>query len=465
MLYFGIQYGNAVKVASTDVVCPFALSVKANGHPNYADIAKEEIVNGVNVVFTFSEPILPTELNTGRGIVATTNYDPNNLYGDIAVNYNGYKSSNIHHTLTWNAAMTQLTVSIPPEALQPASTYSVKILDNRNLLDLNGNALTNSVGSWSNDIPSEYTCADFTRNFIGINFTTYGARPAAAVTDLTAWQYFNRAEDEFDYNDNAFIDWTAVDGAKSYNVYCRMIQWNTTTSVPCGSDEYAGQYHPFWMIGNTTLTGYELNFQGPGHDFPDGNNSWYEYVESLNIKLSYECYVRGVDADHIEGAESNHVVIEDTDPPQILSLRVKSTSNNWVSLPASNPNGMIIRGIRVCFNEPMIEYTVEHATWTINSAVFATGTGLSVPTVNTYVYDPVSFCLYLTFNDDATSQLISGVATTNTATCGDPVDVNILTESGDLLDIAKNVLLDPPAEGGITIPFLPYVLHTTYQCP
>ena len=28
----------------------------------------------------------------------------------------------------------------------------------------------------------------------------------------------------------------------------------------------------------------------------------------------------GVDADHVEGPESNHVVIEDTDPPEIASV-------------------------------------------------------------------------------------------------------------------------------------------------
>jgi len=438
MLFFGIQDGNAVKVSSTDKVCPFPLSIKADGHANYADIAKEEIADGVNVVFTFSEPILPTELNTGRGLLATYTFEDNaSLYMDIAVNYEGYKSSNIHHTLSWNAAMTVLTVNIPAEALQPASVYSVRIINNRNLMDLSGHRLTNSIGQWSDSIPSQYSCADFTEGAIGIAFSTYGARPAGKVTDLRYYAYNNEEDDsQLDYNDRATLHWTAVDGAKNYNIYCRMIQWNTTTSVPCGTDEYTGQYHPYWLIATTPVTGRApLNFQGPGSTFPDSTGNWFEYVENWNNKLSYECYIKGVDADGIEGVEeSNHVVIEDTDRPHITSV---SAING--SLSAGSP----LEGISVCFSEPMNEYTVQHATWTVNGAAFLTGTGplvgygMSVALEN---YDTYSMCFRVHFDDKYYSQLISTVA------CGTPgpVDVTLLTlTSGTLTDVAGNTLQDP----------------------
>ena len=270
------------------------MSIKADGHANYADIAKEEIADGVNVVFTFSEPILPTELNTGRGLLATTfsgsgAFPEANLYYDIDVRYEGYKSSNIHHTLTWNAAMTQLTVNIPAEALQPASVYSVKIINNRNLMDYNGQGLTKLIdcGTSVNE-----------GNPVAFYFTTWGARPAAAVTDLRYFNYDEGREDDsqLDYDDRAALDWTAADGAKRYNIYCRMIQWNTTIPGTSGCDPtdptYTGQYHPFWLMNDTPVTGkYPFNFQGSGSNFPDSNSNWFEYVENWNIKLSYECYV------------------------------------------------------------------------------------------------------------------------------------------------------------------------------
>ena len=464
VLYFGIQDGNAVRVSSTDNVCPFALSIKADGHANYADIAKAEIEDGVNVVFTFSEPILPTELNTNRGLLATTfsvfGADPEaSLYYDIAVNYEGYKSSNIHHTLAWNADMTQLTVNIPAEALQPASVYSVKIINNRNLMDYSGHALTNSVGKWSdNDHEySYYQCAEFTEGAVGITFTTYGARPAGAITDLRFTNADNQDDTQLDYNDGAWLDWTADDGAKSYNIYCRMIQWNTTTAVPCGTDEYTGQYHPYYLYTNTVWTGLdETNFQGPGSNWPDGTPTWFEYVENLAIKLSYECYVVGVDADGIEGPESNHIILEDTDRPHITSV-------------SAAPNGSLVAGaqiggIEVCFSEPMNEYTVEHATWTVNTAAFVTGTGMGM-TVATANYEQGSMCYTITFNDATIARLINSA---NVACGTGTVDVTLLSVTGDIWDVAGNALQDPcedcTAPG--TLPMLPFTFPVTQNaCP
>jgi len=480
-----------IPVVSTDNICPFPLSITADGHANYADIAKEEIADGVNVVFTFSKPIQKTELNTGRGLVATyTSYDPHNLYGDIAVNYEGYKDSNIHHTLTWNTAMTQLTVNIPAEALQPASIYTVKILDNSNLMGSNGLALTNIVGTFSDSTPY-YTCASFNAGVlgqVGIQFTTYGARVAKPVAGLHYRQRDNPEDDaQLDYNDEASIDWAAdpSSGAKSYNIWCRMIQFpQTTTCVPdtqcpgCNNDictTVGGQFHPFYLVANTTLTGYDLNFQGTGHINPDGNDQWYEFVENLNIKLSYECYVAAVDADKVESIDpatglpnqSNHIIIEDTDPPHITS--VSAIGGSTASLTA----GSTIEGIEVCFSEPMNEYLVEHAVWTINGDAFMTGTATSTKayghTVATANYLPGSNgCYSITFDDAYITRLINSVP------CGTPglVDVTLLSmtagTNGPIADIAGNILQDPSEhctapDCDPKLPFIFQVMRTACQ--
>lgn len=473
---------NVIRVSSTDTICPFPLSIKADGHANYADIAKEEIADGVNVVIKFSEPIAATELNSGRGLLATSfsgsgAFPEANLYYDIQVTYEGYKVGNIHHTLTWNAAMTELTVSIPAEALQPASVYSVKILDGRNLKDVNGNELRASVGYFESEchhcdgcqgdacvscqaLCEGYSCGDEISegNPVEFFFTTWGARPAAATT-LRYWNYEEGREDDsqLDYDDRAALDWTAADGAKGYNIYCRMIQWNTTIPGTSGCnptpDTYTGQYHPFWLMNRTPVTGkWPLNFQGCGSDFPDsycggGNNVWFEYVESWNIKLSYECYVVGVNADGIEGPESNHVVLEDTNRPYITEVSEFSS-------------GSEVDSIRVCFSEPMNEASVENATWTVNSAAFATGTGIAA-VVAYKDYDTYSQCFRVYFDDATQAQLISQVA------CGAEgwIDVTLLSlTAGTITDVAGNVLQDPREHCTECDPMLP-VTFEVYRTP
>lgn len=457
-------------VASRDIICPFPLSITADGHANYADIAKEEIADGVNVIFTFSKPIKKTELNTGRGLVATYGYDPESLYGDIAVNYEGYKSSNIYHTLTWNAAMTQLTVNIPAEVLQPASVYTVKIMNNSNLMDAGGKALTNKAGTFLDEYPY-YNCESFVEGHlgeVGIKFTTYGSVPAEKVTDLRYYAYQNEEDDaQLDYDDTATLDWTSTTGAKGYNVYCRMIQFDVQEHcVPdpicpeCNPDicENTGivQYHPFYLYGTTPVTGMMLNFQGSNSKWPDGKSNWFEFVENWNVKLSYECFVVSLDADRTESIdpetglrnESNRVIIEDTDRPHIVST---SAINGTIG------SGNSIGGVQVCFSEPMDEYLAQHATWTVNADAFQTGTGVAM-TVALQNYDTYSKCFRVHFSDATDAQLISSVrqATCPTTT----VDVPVLSlTAGALADVAGNRLQDPSEHSSSTVGRLPVTVN------
>jgi len=456
MLSFNTQDGKAIQVYSTDVVCPFIQLATIDGKGPYVDLSKEEIADGVDIVLTFSEPIKKTNLNSGRALLNTTDYltsgTPNvtipgsqTLYHDIAVNFEGFKASNIPHTLAWNDTMTALTIHIDAQYLQPASAYSVKILRGDNLTDEEGNVCSWAVGTQipvSSILPGEvtYDCADeISSSNWGIWFTTYGVIPASQVKDLhvyPATPYTNARTQaatlpyELQYDQGAKLDWTAVLGAKSYNLYCRLIQWDKSCSTVCDVETCVGQYqmHPYELIANTLDTSYFTNFQG--------NAGWYrfkynmdlynyEYVESDNIKLSYQCYVRGVDADGIEGIDSNVVTIEDTVNPRIISGT------------AQRSNGQTLASFDVCFSEPMNEASVENATWTLGSSLCGTNTTVVLRDVD-YITsnlgaNATSFCATFTMSGTCTFAVNAPTAVI-TLTAGNIVDV-----AGNPLVIGTNL--------------------------
>lgn len=454
ILTFNIQDGKAIHVFSTDAVCPFIQVVTIDGEAPYADLSKESIADGVDIVLYFSEPIKKTNLNTGRALLNTTDYLTGSsttgaaaytLYHDIDVNFEGFKASNIPHTLTWNADMTTLTIHIDAQYLQPASAYSVKILRGDNLTDEEGNVCSWAVGTQipvSSILPGEvtYVCADeISSSNWGIWFTTYGVIPASQVKDLhvyPATPYTNARTQaatlpyELQYDQGAKLDWTAVLGAKSYNLYCRLIQWDKSCSTVCDVETCVGQYqmHPYELIANTLDTSYFTNFQG--------NAGWYrfkynmdlynyEYVESDNIKLSYQCYVRGVDADGIEGVDSNVVTIEDTVNPRIISGATQRS------------NGEILASFDVCFSEPMNEASIENATWTLGSSLCGTNTTVVLRDVD-YITsnlgaNATSFCATFTMSGSCVFAVNAPTAVI-TLTAGNIVDV-----AGNPLVIGTNL--------------------------
>ena len=429
MLSFNIQDGKAIQVFSTDVVCPFVQLATVDGQGPYADLSKETIADGVDIVLTFSEPIKATNLNTGRALLSTTNYESNQgLYNDIAVNFVGYKASNIPHTLAWNASMTALTIHIDAQYLQPASVYSVVILDGKNLKDQNNNALTIGIGTQlpvSSILPTGYDCADevTTNNTLPVMlFTTYGVIPATKVTDLhvapvTALSGVAQLPYELDYNDQAKLDWNAVIGAKSYNVYCRMIQWNSTAcnNDPCDPQcTTTGQYHPYVFKGNVLDTSWFTNFLG--------QPNWI-FVENDYIKIGYQCFVRGVDADGIEGPDSNIVLIEDTVNPM------------FAATPSIGDGTYLAgEGFKVCFSEPMNEASVENAAWSINAAALSNAADWDVD----YWTDGTSFCANFKFTDAV--NIIAG-HTTNATLVGTNALVTVLSLGAhNIVDVAGNPL-------------------------
>jgi len=479
MLSFNIQDGKAIHVYSTDVVCPFIQLVTIDGKGPYVDLSKEEIADGVDIVLTFSEPIKATNLNTGRALLnttdyltgsTTTGYAGNTLYHDIAVNFEGFKASNIPHTLAWNASMTALTIHIDAQYLQPASAYSVRILSGQNLKDENGNSLRYTVGHQNRDLSAvvydsaDYDCADeISATNWGIWFTTYGVIPAGAVTDLKVMPvtpYTNtrtaaaQLPYELNYDEEAKLDWNAVLGAKSYNVYCRLIQWNSSfcNNDPCDPQcTTTGQYHPYVLIKNVVDTHTFTDFQGIGSfynlKYNMDENNW-EYVERDYIKLSYQCYVRGVDADGIEGPDSNVVLIEDT---------VNPTITNSLSFTA----GQALSSFSVCFSEPMNEVSVENAAWTINTAALSNAANWDVD----YWTTDTTFCAHFVFTDEVnivanvhtTSANVCGTWDPTTGLCSNTVAVTILSLGAhNIVDVAGNPLTILAGQLPVNV-YVPYV--------
>jgi hypothetical protein len=107
-----------VFVSTTDTLAPTLLSVSPE---NGFDVPAA--TGSVDVKFTFSEPIKATPY--AKALTAASIGAAGGLYSDVLVNFNGAKAGNIPHSLAWNAAMTELTVTIPNVA--KASRYSVSI--------------------------------------------------------------------------------------------------------------------------------------------------------------------------------------------------------------------------------------------------------------------------------------------------------------------------------------------------
>lgn len=340
--WFGVQDGEPIIVGSTDDMCPF---ITSSSPANGADL-DPTVEGGINVTFTFSEPIKANVHNTDRGLTPS---DLSGLYQDVYVEYLGNKqmvmAGNIAHSLSWNADMTVLTVNIP--VVGAASAYRVTLTNGHGTLkDAVGNSLAAGLYDY---------CGSFSS--LTKSFTTYGAAAAGQPT-LTVLNATT-----LDYNTPIQLTWQEVAGAKYYKLYCATNQvWGSTVNE-----------HPFAQVGGniygTTAT-----------IFPTVP---YQFVENLSIKLEKECYLVGVDADNLEGPASASVTAEDVVAPQITGTNLATQ----IGLQADN--------FWVSFSEPMVKSQVENvANWTLNPDAFI-GTAVTVTSV---VYDEDAFVAYVTLS-------------------------------------------------------------------
>jgi len=366
--WFGVQDGDPVIVGSTDVMCPFITNVTPS---NWEDI-NPDVTGGINVSFTFSEPIQDTVHNTGKGLTAS---DLGGLYHDVYVMYEGNKANfnktgNIAHTLSWNSDMTTLTVNIP--VVGKASVYSVSLAEGavEKLKDKAGNSLAKGPIAYTDDpcdplpiIYDEDEHAQIVDGLAGVklvkqvHFTTYGA--AAAGTPV-----LQLVNEPYDYDDAPQFSWNETPGAKYYNLYCAQNQvWGTTVNV-----------HPTYKINPDPITSTAYTYP----NFPG-------FVENYSVKLTYTCFVVGVDADGLEGPASNVVTASDTVAPSIVD------SDVYARIMAGD------NYFNVRFSEPMVKSEVQNvANWTLNSAAF---TG-DAPTITSVVYNEFTQWATVNLSDD-----------------------------------------------------------------
>jgi hypothetical protein len=127
----GACFNRPLIIDTADNTAPFVISTSP---ADLSDIAVPES-GTLDVAFTFSEPMD----TTGYAANLTRDTSVNGgLWNDVDVIYQGPKQGNIPYTLAWNTTGTVLTVSIPYDALYPASRYFV-FLDDTDLQDLVGN--------------------------------------------------------------------------------------------------------------------------------------------------------------------------------------------------------------------------------------------------------------------------------------------------------------------------------------
>jgi hypothetical protein len=326
--------------------------------------------------------------------------------------------------------MTVLTINIPQASIAPAAIYRVRIEDGRYLTDVNGNELSDGPDRTTGVVPCDFDSSDN-----AINFTTFGAVPAGAVTDLEL-----RDADLINFNSNPTLSWTPVYGAKGYNLYCQLCQWPGELTTPCDLPQITGQCHPYFLVGFTENSVAALDFDGRGslstagfddilvrHGFRNRSgvgaldDADTDFVENGLIKLAYNCYIRGVDADGIEGAAGNIVYIQDTVHPTYTCLELSSVN--------------AFTTFTINFSEPMNKGAVETiANWTLSSANFTPST----VTLTNVVYYAVPGNWHATFTLSAPA--------TFPGNCGP-----IVTANNFIGDVSGNSIVNPIVLQGCTV--------------
>lgn len=346
-------------------------------NPTIIDVTPENLADitpaSTDVVFTFSEPIRQS---------AYTNTSPsaNGMYYDVDVNWVGTKTGNIAHSISWNTDYTQLTVNIP--TLSPSSIYSV---------DLCAATLTDDA---LHGVTNLCTTGEGV-----ISFSTTGAASASAPTIAIV------NPSAIDSNSAVELDWTAVTGAKKYNVYQADNQvWGGTTTP--GTFRIVAQ-----GVGTSSYTTPALSF-----------------VEGTEIKLTYDFKVKSVNSDNIESAESNTETAEDAVGPILTGAAATyrtdfSDSNNTITLS---------------FNEYLDETTAETLTnyaWKDTAARDTQATPAAI-SITGPVYNPTAMTVTLTLSGTLDSTTLTQTYFINPTGTGATGVTPSLTAGDDTQSIA-----------------------------
>ncbi len=333
-----IQQSAALHVCSNDIHGPEIVLVTP-------EVGSDNSAGSINVELTFSEPVKQT---------AGTGTDPSgidNLHDNIEVMFDGSKAGNVAYSLEWNSTLDKLTIKIPSTGT--SSLYHVRLTNiDEVFADANGVSAVLGVCPDDSDVPSDYgIISDADDNDCTAYFTTKGGTtPGTPAVSLV-----NASSLDEDESTEMVLNWNPVSGAKTYNVYCTPIQvWGTTT-----------QNDTTVLVDNVSDSQATVEVGS--------------FVENGDVKLKYECFVRGVNSDSVEGPDSNKVIGEDTLGPELVdgdSLVCPDTDASTCD------KDDMITDITLYFSELL---NSDSAQTTTNYEIFvASGT---VPTVTGAAYD------------------------------------------------------------------------------
>jgi hypothetical protein len=309
--YFTLASGAPISVVKND---------GANTVVKSVSVAKFSTVpvGSQDVVFTFSQPVAKSAYALATTQTAATTVA---LWNDVAVNFVGYKVSNIAHSLAWSTDMTQLTVTIP--TLGVSSIYSVDISAAlANLKNANGTVFTDPYGVASTTF-----------------YTAGGAVSAKPVVQITN-------ADTIDYSSVVLLSWNAAQNAKKYNIYRAKTQ--VFGLLSSARNQYSKE-----LVGTTINTTFE--------DLPPSYTDTIppvkipnplSFVENGTVKLTYSYQVAGVNSDGVEGPLSDVVTASDKVKPKVVSYTT--------TVPGGCPSGNA-NCIAFLFNEPMNSTLVKTA--------------------------------------------------------------------------------------------------------
>ncbi len=277
-----------VFVSTTDNLAPRVLGATPE---NNSDLSP---ANDIKVVFSFSEPILKSSYSTG--LTATAG----GLYNNVLVTFGGAKAGNTPHTLVWNDAMTELTVTLPKSSLAASSRYTVSIAAAAaNLRDLNNPTLP----------------VDFSNLANGgvVNFTTNGSPTPAKVEGLYVENAANLGLGAAGAQNDVLLNWPVASGASFYKVY-RVATVNGSV------------FESKQLNANGVIDGMNPDTAANRIRTSDVTDPNVDFLTGFDQKITYGYVVHAVNGDLVESADSNTVTVQDVIAPAGVGISLAQGS-------------------------------------------------------------------------------------------------------------------------------------------
>jgi len=242
------------------------------------------------------------------------------LYNDILVTFDGAKVGGVAKAVAWNTDFTILSVTIAAASLRQTSAYTINM----------GN-VSNTGGTGSNmqlmDAAGN-TVAD--ASFATRSFTTNGGTDLSATAPTVT---LAAPKGTLTHNEtNVVLDWPAVAGANSYNIY----RTATVGGVSMGTV----------LINNVSTSSDNDTLNAGGDDFGSGFGT---LISAEREAVSYTYQVAAVNSNKVEGAMSTATsAIADSQTPLINTAVCTDGASDF-----EDTNGAPGSELVVNYSEPM----------------------------------------------------------------------------------------------------------------